>query len=333
MNIEIIAELAQGFEGNPEQAHLLLKAAAVAGADAVKFQLVYADELATPDYKYYTLFKSLEMADEVWESLAAKSKDLGIQLYLDIYGTRSLNLAEKIKVTTIKLHATDIANIGLLHNVAYSSLQRVVLGAGGAYASEIQRALQILEAKQVVVLLGFQGYPTLNEDNQIDRIRFLTESLCDTHPNVSVGFADHAFPESLLKHALAVLAIGSGAKVIEKHLTLGRVMKLEDHESALNPDEFYEFSKVVRDCEKAIGKSQNIEDYSMSEAEQGYRKMIRRHVVTTRDLTKGMKITPADVILKRTSSEHVLTDISQVYQRTLKYDILKNNPVSHRDIN
>ena len=60
MKVEIVAELAQGFEGCPEQAtKLLVKAAAKAGADAAKFQLVYADELATPDYEYYeSVFKS-----------------------------------------------------------------------------------------------------------------------------------------------------------------------------------------------------------------------------------------------------------------------------------
>ena len=48
--LNIIAEIAQGFEGNFEQSKLLIKAAAKAGADTVKFQLVYADELATADY-------------------------------------------------------------------------------------------------------------------------------------------------------------------------------------------------------------------------------------------------------------------------------------------
>ena len=61
MKIEIVAELAQGFEGCAKQAKLLIKAAAKAGADAAKFQLVYADELATEDYEYYNLFSSLEM--------------------------------------------------------------------------------------------------------------------------------------------------------------------------------------------------------------------------------------------------------------------------------
>jgi sialic acid synthase SpsE len=50
MTIEIIAEIAQGFEGVAEQARLLMKAASSAGADAAKYQLVYADELATTEY-------------------------------------------------------------------------------------------------------------------------------------------------------------------------------------------------------------------------------------------------------------------------------------------
>mgnify|MGYP006100741037 FL=1 len=64
MKVEIVAELAQGFEGSLEQTKLLVKAAAKAGANAAKFQLVYADELATPDYQYYDLFTDLEMTDD-----------------------------------------------------------------------------------------------------------------------------------------------------------------------------------------------------------------------------------------------------------------------------
>ena len=62
--ITVIAEAAQGFEGDPFVARLLVKAAAAGHADMVKFQLVYADELATPEYAYYGLFKQLEMADQ-----------------------------------------------------------------------------------------------------------------------------------------------------------------------------------------------------------------------------------------------------------------------------
>ena len=204
--LSIIAEIAQGFEGKPEQSKLLMKAAASAGADAAKYQLVYADELATPDYKHYELFKSLEMEDQVWHGLSNDASELGIELHLDIFGLRSLELSEKLKVGAVKLHGTDISNLGLLKAVANSNIHRVLLGAGGALAEEIDQALQILSDKEVVVLLGFQGYPTPNETNQVSRVRLLVERFVKSYPNALVGFADHADPTSPLRYVVAASA-------------------------------------------------------------------------------------------------------------------------------
>ncbi len=332
MNVEIVAELAQGFEGRPEQARLLLKAAAAAGADAAKFQLVYADELATPDYKYYDLFRSLEMADAVWSDLALYAVELGIKLQVDIFGARSLALAETIDVDAVKLHGTDIANVALVGEVANSAVKRVLLGAGGAHLSELNQAIEILAAKEVVVLLGFQGYPTPDDANQIARVRLLVELITEKHRNVAIGFADHATPDSPLRYALAALALGAGATILEKHLTLGKVMKLEDHESALNPDEFLQFTRTIRGCSKAIGSAINCEDFGMSDSERGYRKMIRRHVVASRNLEVGAVISPADLVLKRTSSEHAATDLSMVYGRAVGNRLQTNAPVSLSDL-
>jgi len=315
MKIQIVAELAQGFEGRPEQARLLLRAAAAAGADAAKFQLVYADELATPDYKYYDLFRSLEMSDKVWTELVSYAGEQRIELHLDIFGSRSLALAEKIGATAIKLHGTDIANLGLLDEVARSSVQCVFLGAGGAHRSEIEEALTRLSGKRVVVLLGFQGYPTPTETNQIARVAFLREQFLGAGTGVELGFADHASPDSPLRYALPAIALGAGATVIEKHLTLGKAMMLEDHEAALNPDEFKEFSQVMRDCSSALGEVKDWDDFGMAEAEGGYRRMIRRHVVTARDIPEGTALTPADLVLKRTAAEQPITNLNDVYQK------------------
>lgn len=330
--MHVIAELAQGFEGRPEQARLLMRAAAAAGADAAKYQLVYADELATPDYKHYELFKSLEMPDAVWEGLAAYAAELGVGLQLDIFGPRSLRLAERIGASAIKLHGTDIANRGLLVEVARSTTPRVLLGAGGSHADELEAALGILSGKPVVVLLGFQGYPTPDETNHIGRVSRLVERFRVAHPDVSIGFADHAAPGSPLRYALAAAAIGAGATVLEKHLTLGRGMQLEDHESALNPDEFAEFVQVARACASAIGAPSAANDFGMSEAEKGYRTMIRRHVVAGRPLRKGQALAPSDLSLKRTSAEHPITALGDVYGRTLRRDLEPGYPVLGSDL-
>jgi N,N'-diacetyllegionaminate synthase len=178
-----------------------------------------------------------------------------------------------------------------------------------------------------VVLLGYQGYPTPVEGNQIKRVRLAVERF-KAQPNVTIGFADHALPDSTLRYSLAAMAVGAGAKVLEKHLTLGRIMKIEDHEAALNPDEFLEFSQTIRGCETALGEASDTEDFGMSESEKGYRTMIRRHVVAARDLKAGAVIAPEDVILKRTAAAEPVTDLNVAYDRTLKRDVPQNCPVT-----
>lgn len=332
MKVQIVAEIAQGFEGCADQARLLLQAAAAAGADAVKYQLVYADELATPDYKYYQLFKSLEMSDEVWAGLATYAKEKNIELHLDIFGSRSLSLAEKIGAQAIKLHGTDIANVGLLNEVAKSSLKKIYLGAGGAHFSEIKEAISRLHEKNIVVLLGYQGYPTATETNQIARVKLLHNQFSAITTKVEIGFADHALPESSLRYALAATAVGAGATVIEKHLTLGKVMMLEDHESALNPDEFKEFVQVIRDCGEAYGAATNAEDFGMAEAEAAYRRAIRRHAVTSKAISADVVLLPADLVLKRTSAEQPFTDLNNLYNKKTLRALNANQAVLPEDI-
>ena len=54
--INIIAEIAQGFEGNKKLADLLLSGSINSGADIVKFQLIYAHELCIKEYKYFDFY-------------------------------------------------------------------------------------------------------------------------------------------------------------------------------------------------------------------------------------------------------------------------------------
>ena len=237
-------------------------------------------------------------------------------------------MAEKIGVKTIKLHGTDIANVGLLNEVANSSIKKVLLGAGGAYLAELDMALEILSKKQIIILLGFQGYPTITSDNQISRVALLVNRFKDSSQEVAIGFADHAEKNTPLKYALAAAAIGAGARALEKHLTLGKVMKLEDYESALNPDEFLEFTQTMQECYSAMGVSSSIEDFGMSNGELEYRQKIRRHVVASKNLELGVVISPNDLGLKRTSAKNTVTDIAKVYNMKLKKPLAKNEPIT-----
>lgn len=332
MKNKIIAELAQGFEGDLMKAKLLVNAAASSGADIVKLQLVYADELATPEYIHYKLFKGLEMPDSSWKELFDYSNELNIELNFDIFGTRSLNLCEELGIKGVKLHGTDTTNIGLLNEVSQSNIKNVYLGVGGSNLEEIELAISILKNKNIIMLLGFQSYPTPNNDNQISRVAYLKEILLKKYDNIEIGFADHANPNSNLSFALAATAIGAGATVIEKHLTLGKIMKMEDHESALNPDEFYDFTQTIRDCFLALGHTITSNDFGMSESEKSYRKAIRRHVTSSKNLKKGTVLNSKNLVLKRTESENVIYDISIVYDKILTEDLEINKAINYNII-
>lgn len=322
-NLTIIAELAQGFEGDFTLAKSLISSAAKANADIVKFQMVYADELATPDYQYYQLFKQLEFSSDEWNELVNYAEGLNVRLAMDVFGYKSLQVCEEVGITTIKLHPTDATNYALLRAISKSKISQVILGVGGALLSEISKAIDILGSQKDITLLhGFQGYPTPLEANQLARLSVLRETFAQ-YLNLSFGFADHEMANSEFSDTLPAMSIGFGATVIEKHFTLTRNMALEDSETALNADEFLTFSTNMKTLFEAIGNRSHDEDFGMSEEEITYRTNIRRHVLTSRNLPVGTIIVDQDLTLKRSASEKPIYMIDEVLGKQLSVALLE----------
>jgi sialic acid synthase SpsE len=327
--LDIIAEVAQGYEGKQALAKLLVAAAARAGADGVKFQLVYADELATPDYQHYRLFSTLEMPDSEWIDIRDEARKCNIALYLDVFGSRSLALAASLEVAGVKIHSTDVGNPGLLLQVTQSSVPLVLLSTAACNDEEIREALGLLENKDVVLLHGFQGYPTPVEANDILRLRWL-QGICEARHNAStvLGFADHAPADDPARFLLPAAALGAGARVLEKHLTLAKAMQFEDFEAALNPDEFAEFVMRMRECVAALGV--DTAQPSMHASELAYRRKTRKHVVAARDIACGERVEAEMLMLLRTSSEDVIYDARAVCGRSAATPIAQGTAVSER---
>jgi flagella basal body P-ring formation protein FlgA len=70
----------------------------------------------------------------------------------------------------------------------------------------------------------------------------------------------------------------------------------------------------------------------MSESEHGYRKMIRRHVIVARDLTAGVTLGAADLMLKRSGAADFITDLEAAYGRQLRHPIASGTPLSAADV-
>lgn len=327
-NIEVIAELAQGFEGSLEQAKLLLKAASSSGANSAKFQLIIADEICTPDYQYHGLFRNLEMPTCDWIKIFDLSRELKINLILDVFGLESLGLAQEVGVTDVMLHATDLNSLELLNAVSHSNVRRVLLGVGGGFLDEILQAVKILNRQEVVLMFGFQSYPTPQNQLNLKRIAAVKEILGEMANHVKLGYADHSVPESDDVTALSAMAMALGATIIEKHLTLGECMKLEDYESALNPDKFAIYNKALNSLNYALGKVSLDNDFLMSSSEKLYRKNMRRHVTFSRNLEAGSLITSEDICLKRTSSVTPFYSSDEVVGKRVINAVLKNQVVT-----
>ena len=137
MSVKIIAELAQGYEGNPSQTIELTKAALKTNCDIIKFQCLYADETAVPDYKHYKFFKKLEMDFVIWSQVNKMIKKQKKELMLNVSGFKSFKIAKDLNLKSVKLHTTHFFND--LINEIKDEFQNLYFSIGGIHLNEIKK--------------------------------------------------------------------------------------------------------------------------------------------------------------------------------------------------
>jgi N,N'-diacetyllegionaminate synthase len=307
----IIAEIAQSYEGSFEDASALVTAASQAKADAVKFHLFFADELAVPAYEHYALFRRLEFTVKQWGDLAALARSLGLAFFADVLGPDGLRVLDEIGADGLKIHATDMENLTLLRAVGITR-RPVLLACGGATTGEIATAIRTLRqagSREICLLHGFQASPTAPEDSRLLRMHALARTF-----DLPAGYADHIDGEHELARVWPLVAVSAGASVIEKHLTLNRSAQKEDYISALNPDEFRTMVDWIRLVERGLGR----DDFDLAQAEAAYRLAARKRTVAVRELKAGTTVSEADIALKRTPDSSAASRPDQVVGRTLR---------------
>lgn len=317
----IIAEAAQGFEGNKDVSKLLVRSAAVAGADAIKFQLVYADDLAEKGYEYYDLFKSLEMPDEDWLEVRDLARKLNVDFVLDLFGPESIRLAKTIKADGVKIHSTCFFDEEFIKGVLGLGTA-VYLSAGGIRFDEVEMALKKFEFrkhKNFVLMYGFQSEPTPVESNNLGRIPVLREKLGVK----DVGFMDHSDGDGPHTISLSAVAIGLGARVFEKHITLDRGLQMEDYVSALGVRDFAAYVRNIRELCTAMGTSA----LELTEAEEKYRGRAIKRVVAKKDMQPGMVLDLDAIKLSRASNMAGAFKLEEILGKKLSAPVKKGEGI------
>jgi len=281
----VIAEMACAHDGNPDLAYKLIDIAATAHPDAIQLQIFSVDRLVSPLLPSFNASKKLEIPLNEWPNIISHSKQQGLQVWANIFDEDTLEIAAGQDVDGLKLHSSDLSNHRMLDAVG-SAGKPVNLAVGGSTLDEIAQAVFRLRergTKELILMHGYQGYPTHLSDARLGFIKTLMRLF-----GCPVGYQDHTDGSSELAIFLPLVAIGAGACVLEKHFTDDRFRKGTDYESALGPEDFTRFVRLVRATDITIGE-ESIRP--MSEAEFKYRHTMKKTIVAACPIRKGEKIT------------------------------------------
>ena len=296
----IIAEAGVNHNGSIEQACALIDAAAAAGADAVKFQLYQVAEQVCPaattaPYQKQqtgadTLATMAESYDLPWDAhhrLAAHCKAQGILYSASTFDPEAVDFAISLGVTFLKIASGEITNTRLIRYAAAQGLP-LLLSTGMSTYEDVADAVALIRSSGNPPLALFHcisSYPTPAEQVHMR----VMQELASRH-GVPVGFSDHT--ESSIA---AIVAIGMGAVMVEKHFTLDRDLPGPDHSMSQTPEQLRQYVQTIRAAEACLGSEHNI----VSADELRNAQVARRSLVTARDISVGECFTEANVVFKR----------------------------------
>ena len=251
----LIAELGSAHVADMAKAAELIEAAAEAGADCIKFQIIYADEILHPNtgevllpggnIRLYDRFKALEAAPDFFAALKEKVEKKGLIFLCTPFGIRSARELNELSPKCIKIASPELNYTSLLKEIASYKLP-TLLSSGVSKLGDIDEALAILrqtnERSLVCLLHCVTAYPAPEEDYNLRVLESLNSVF-----GVPVGVSDHSLDPELIP----VLAITQGASVIEKHFCLSQNDPGLDDPIALPPESFARMARAVRKAEEA----------------------------------------------------------------------------------
>lgn len=277
----IIAEMACAHNGKKDYALKLVDLAVNAKADAVQLQIFNVDEMIVATHEAYDIVKGIEFSKEDWQEIADYVKKFDIDLMICAYDLESLKFAVELGADGIKFNSSDLLNIDMLEYVAKSKTP-FALHTGASSFDEIATAVeyaQSFDCGQIILMHGVQNFPTSIENANISRLQLLKENF-----NLPAGYDDHTDAEDPFSRMIDLIALGAGANVLEKHITLSRAEKGIDYQSALEADEFKSFVKNIHQASRALG---NKKLKTFDESDLKYRKFQKKSIVAVRDVNQG----------------------------------------------
>ena len=325
-SVFIIAEAGVNHNGSVSLARDLVDVAVASGADAVKFQTFDPAAMTTQsapkaDYQKKNtgsvesqreMLNRLVLEKTTYRELKRYAEKSGLHFLSTAFDSKSLNfLSEDLDLKILKIASGEITNGPLLLEFALTNAQ-LILSTGMSSEHEVRDALAVLAfgyvgeglptpssfsaamdsdegqtalREKLTLLHCTTQYPAPYDGVNLRAINTLKEEF-----QVRVGYSDHT-----LGTVVAPSAVASGARVIEKHITLDKALDGPDHLASLEPNEFKEMVEAIRLVESALGDGRKMPH----PCEIENRAVARKSLVATRDISRGSELQASDLTAKR----------------------------------
>ena len=324
----VIAEMSANHNHNIERAEAIIRAAAEAGANAVKLQTYTADTLTIPcDNEYFrvkgtiwegkTLHDLYQEANTPWEwhdQLMKLANEFGLDCFSTPFDNTSVDFLSQLNVPCYKVASFELVDIPLLKKIAATG-KPVIMSTGMASLSEIEEAVFTLKnagSGEIILLKCTSAYPAPPEESNLLTIPHLSSAFgCPT------GLSDHT-----MGSAVAIAAVTLGACVIEKHFTLLRADGGPDGSFSMEPHEFKQMVADIRTAEKAIGRV----CYELTD-KQKESIVFRRSLFVVNAISAGESFTPENVRSIRPGYGLHTRHLPKILGRKATRSIVKGEPL------
>lgn len=322
----IIAEVGVNHEGSEDVAADLIRKAAEAGADAVKFQTYTADGYVSREQpERWARVKRFELPHAAFRRLASVAEAAGVTFFSTPLAFEDVDFLDEIS-PLFKISSGDMTWLDLIAHVA-SKGKPVILSTGLCTEGEVGAAVDtVLKVRptarddgSLMLMHCVSAYPTPPEEANLRNLLWLKERF-----GLPVGYSDHTLGTKACELAIAV-----GAVSVEKHFTYRKEdQAFHDHQLSADPRDLTELVAAVRQAEIYLGRRER----QRACAELPMEKHMRRGLAAAHDLEPGTVLCREVVAFLRPAWGIPASEAAGAYGRVLNKAIPAGHLIREEDL-
>lgn len=254
----------------------------------------------------------LELSDEEHYEVYKYAKSLKLDFIETLCAKGCMSLLKLFTPDFLKVASRDLTNLPLLEVMAETKIP-IILSTGMSGKKELDEALDVIIKyhSNISILHCVSQYPTQPDNLNLKTISYLKKH----YGQYKIGFSDHTIGISA-----PVVAVGMGAEIIEKHVTIDRRMKGTDQACSLGPDGVNRMIRDIRVAERWMG----IDDLYIDKNVISSKVKLERSIASRRLLKRGDVIKIEDLHMLSPGDGYKWSQLSEVIGRVVKEDILAN---------